>query len=245
MNIFLKRLISAGLSEHEAKVYYALLKFGDGTATDLAKKTNIGRTNIYDYADSLILMGLVSKHEKSRKTVFSAEDPNQLKEIVNGRLRDAKTSSANLAEIMGDLDDLYTHSVSKPIVKTYSGRQGYKSVLDEIYLKTTTNDIYLFINDLDRFETPEPKYRNQFLREGKFMHLYVNKGELLKEFQHRDEKESRKTILLEISKLKISEDIIITGDTLVIGSINKNSFSVNIIKHSPLASFLKQLVNNL
>lgn len=241
MDTYVKKLTSAGLSEHEAKIYYSLIKFGDQTASEISKRTSIGRTNVYDYATSLLKQGLISKYEKSKKTIFSAEDPGQLKDIVNQKLRDAKESSMSIVEIMDDLTGFYNASLNKPLLKIYSGSNGYKEIMDKVFLHLTSNDIYIYVKNLDRFALPEPKYRNHFLREQKFTHLYTNKSSMLQEFQKRDTRELRRTTLLDKSTLNIKEDMIIFDDQLIIGNISKDKFFVNLIKHSPLVSFITQL----
>jgi HTH-type transcriptional regulator, sugar sensing transcriptional regulator len=74
-----KDLVKFGLNKGESKVYASLLKSGDASASEIAKKTGLGRTNIYDYANSLIRIGLVSEYEKNNKIFYRAENPDQIK----------------------------------------------------------------------------------------------------------------------------------------------------------------------
>ncbi|KXK08067.1 MAG: Sugar-specific transcriptional regulator TrmB [candidate division WS6 bacterium OLB21] len=67
--MFIKELVDLGLNKGEAEVYSSLLQFGEASASEIAKRTNIGRTNVYEYANSLIKRGLISQFEQ--KTEYS------------------------------------------------------------------------------------------------------------------------------------------------------------------------------
>ena len=51
------KLVQVGLTDSEARTYFNLLKKEQFTATEIAKVSNIGRTQVYE-----ILTSLVEKH---------------------------------------------------------------------------------------------------------------------------------------------------------------------------------------
>ena len=58
----LKRI---GLTEGEIKIYNALLELGETTRTELAKKSGISPSKIYDVANRLLEKGIISSVKKN------------------------------------------------------------------------------------------------------------------------------------------------------------------------------------
>ncbi len=59
-----KKLEEIGLNEKEAKVYIATLELGEGSASEIAKKSEVNRATTYFILEKLIKMGLVSTSNK-------------------------------------------------------------------------------------------------------------------------------------------------------------------------------------
>ena len=74
MKNFVTDLVSAGLTENEAKVYCCLLKKSQFTATEIAHSANVNRSKIYTVLSCLTQKGLcIEKLGKVRR--FEAIDP--------------------------------------------------------------------------------------------------------------------------------------------------------------------------
>lgn len=243
--MFAKELEKYGLSKGEANVYSALLQFGDASASELAKSTSLGRTNIYEYANSLIKKGLVSEFEKNNKIFYRADDPDQLKDVVNKQVREAKELALSLTEVLPRLEEMFNANSSKPAIKFFSGKNGFRDFFDKMYLNSDVEDYYLIVKDIDNYSPPQPKHRNALMRRQAFTHLFTNKGEMLKEFQNRDQRELRKTIELSPSQLNIGTDIILYSDQIAFGNISDDNFNVTVIKSEDLAELLRALLKNL
>ena len=74
----LSSLSKVGLNEKETQIYLALLKEGQVLANNLAKKTNILRSSIYDYLDALVEKGVLSYSIISGKKYFQAVSPEKI-----------------------------------------------------------------------------------------------------------------------------------------------------------------------
>ena len=122
---FATTLRSIGLPEREITVYLTLLELGDSPAALIAQKSGIKRTNTYDILEGLSEKGLVSYYDQGRIRHFIAEDPSSLEKMLKERL-------ASLADILPDLRSVYNHSVSKPRVRFYDGREGLLSIYNEM-----------------------------------------------------------------------------------------------------------------
>jgi len=235
-------LIKLGLVPAEAKIYSALLLFGDSTASSIAKKTGLGRTNIYEYAKALIKKGLLTEYEKNGKIFFKAENPTNLQSLVEGRIREANELNLTFSQILPKLDELYKSVTDMPTVKHVIGNKGYKEVFDKLYLTSSDLQIFLLIPDLDFYEPPEPQYHNQIYKNQIYTYLLTNSGSSLIEFHKRDDKENRKTLIIPAGKMKIHFDTLIFDDYFVFGSLNKKNFKATLIKND---SFCKQMTSVL
>ncbi|MEI7579565.1 MAG: helix-turn-helix domain-containing protein [bacterium] len=240
--MYIKDLIASGLSEHEAKIYYALLKFGDAGASALAKRTEIGRTNVYDYLTSLINKGLVTEMEKNSRRYFTAEDPKLLEEIVNEQVRKSKDAANSIGRLMTGLTEMYYSNTSKPIVKVFSGLNGYDAVYKKIFNITKLDHIYHLIPDLDNYALPDPKFHNHLLREQVFTFLIANRGNNLLELNKRDARMLRSTVILPSPIFEIASEMIIFADQLVLGNLQKNEFFASYLKNFELVNMLKSLL---
>ena len=78
-----ENLIQFGLSEKEAKVYLACLELDDSVASEIAIKSNLPRTLVYDILERLIDLGLISYSIRDNKKFFRASDPEELLRILH------------------------------------------------------------------------------------------------------------------------------------------------------------------
>lgn len=114
-----------GLTDNEVKVYLACLKLGTALVQDIAKKANTYRTYTYEVLKSLIEKGLVSYVIKNGKQYFEVAEPEKL-------LRILKEKETKINKILPDLKNIYKTSIEKPKVELYEGKEGLKTILDDI-----------------------------------------------------------------------------------------------------------------
>ncbi len=240
--MFAADLNKIGLNKGEAEVYSCLLQFGDSSASEIAQRTNIGRTNVYEYANALMKRGLVAQYERKNKIFFRSEDPLQLRPIVDSRLREIREIDTIYSNLLPRLSDFYNKNVSRPAVSFYVGEKGYHDVMAIVYENNNDSAMYYLTQDLDNYSPPEPKYRNHLLRRQIFTNLIANKGSL-GEFSKRDQRELRKTTLVESSKLPIKNDLVLFEDKIVFGSFTKESFSATLLKDANFVKMLRMLLN--
>ena len=133
-----KILTEIGLSSNEAKVYLTLLKEGSTTAGDIAKKSKVYRTNVYEALNRLVEKGLASYVHKGHQKYFTAEHPEKILTNLNYK-------AAKFQEILPQLLADHKSSKSKERVHLYEGIEGVKAI---------TSDILRMKNDVDTFGVP-------------------------------------------------------------------------------------------
>lgn len=155
-----------GLSDNEAKVYLAGLELGQSTVQDLGKKSGVKRTTVYTTIEGLKEKGLIAQTQKGKKTLFLAQNPENLLSLSKQRL-------AEIKKAMPELKSIYNSGVSeKPKVRFYEGREGYLAVYKDI-LKQSPKELSVIASykdwlkhiDLDF----EEKWAEQRIKQGIFL----------------------------------------------------------------------------
>lgn len=118
-----KTLIKLGLSDKEAKVYLALLELGQDTVQHIAQSAQIRRPTAYVILEKLLRLGLVSTLAKERKTLFIAESPRELVNVLDHQLHELEERQKLLNQTLGQL--MARHATKdKPIVRFFEGVDG-------------------------------------------------------------------------------------------------------------------------
>lgn len=116
-------LISAGLTENEAKIYRKLLLLKKSNVTDLAKKTGIHRRSIYDVLMRLSEKSLVSYIIENEVKVYIPNNPKILKEVLEEKKK-------VLEQALPDLEKLFHEQAEAKSTKFFMGKKGIKQILE-------------------------------------------------------------------------------------------------------------------
>jgi len=129
---YLKQL---DLSDVEARLYLTLLQTGPASVRDLALTIDIKRTTTYFYIDQLVEKGLIMKLVKGSKKLVAANDPENLKTLVDAKIASAKMVQQGFPNILKRL------SISLPKesnttdaeIKFYKGLHNIRKLYDEAF----------------------------------------------------------------------------------------------------------------
>lgn len=117
-------LSSLDLTEAQAAVYLAALELGQCNMQDLARKSGVKRTSIYNFIDYLRERGLVTEIKRKKRKMYSAVEPNQLLEIEKLRLNE-------LENVLPELLAIHNSSRRKPRVTFYDGIENVLGVYED------------------------------------------------------------------------------------------------------------------
>lgn len=237
--MIIDKLKQLGLNSGEAELYAYLIENGDSPVSEIASEISIGRTNIYEYARSLKDRGLITDYEKQRKIYYHAESPINLKKEVEKTVQEAQSLNSIFMELLPKLEELYLAHTDLLQVKYFMGDEGHRKVNNRIYMEGIDDRLMILINNLDKYEPPEPRYRSYIQNRQLITYLYSNQKELVIEFNKRDEKEQRITL---DSPFKIREDMIIYENVIYVGSMLKSDFKMAMIENANLAEMLRILL---
>ena len=120
---FLEKL---GLSAHESVVYLSLLKEGESGVSEIARKTGLYRTMIYQALAGLVREGLVNTTLKGKYKTYSAESPRRLEKKF------LELSNSFDEEIKALTHLQAAPEAVRPIVKYFEGQKGIVRIHDDV-----------------------------------------------------------------------------------------------------------------
>jgi sugar-specific transcriptional regulator TrmB len=131
LNTKLKNILrSAGFSDKETGVYFALLELGKGTVSQIARKAGINRTTGYDILDNLVAKGVVSISGKEPKQEYVAESPTAITEHVLREIENKKEALKEIEKIVPELSSMH-NKAGRPKVLFYEGKEGLQKVYED------------------------------------------------------------------------------------------------------------------
>jgi len=119
-----------GLSETEALIYELLLEEGPTKGSDLARKSAIGRGNVYNTLTSLIGKGLVEE-TNGKVAVFKALDPERLRILGKQKRVAAEALYEQLESVLPSLKSSHRLFTKQPTVRVFEGVEGLKELYGE------------------------------------------------------------------------------------------------------------------
>ncbi len=134
-----------GLSDNEAKVYFALLGNGASNVQSIARSSGVKRTTIYPILESLKNQGLVRVELPGLKQKFVAEDPAKLEALVETRARALK-------DTIPVLRSMFVSDESTSSVKYYQGVRAIRGIYDDLLKDLKAGDFYLAVFDPEKWD---------------------------------------------------------------------------------------------
>lgn len=127
-NTIIDQLRIIGLSPDEATLYLELLE-EPTTPFRLAHATGINRTKIYRLITELEKKSLVTKHNDSRGTFFTAVDPSALEVNLAAKKEEIKRQYDVFTELLPSLIAIQKNRSSHFVIHTHEGDAGFKQML--------------------------------------------------------------------------------------------------------------------
>lgn len=230
-----------GLSEKEARVYLTSLELGEATIQQISRKAGVSRPSTYLQINSLLEKGLMSSTPRGKKRVFSAEPPEQLKELIKIREKEIQEKETDLKSVLPELKKIFVLSKERPQVRFYEGPEGIKAKREEVFRskeKFIRNIVPL--DELFQFSPQHstevtPKRVEKGIR-SRVIYTY-SRGALPRA---NDPKLLREMRLVPREKFPFSGDVAISGDTISMSSLKGKYIGV-LIKSREIADTLKAL----
>lgn len=146
-----------GLSENEGKTYLTLLEYGALTVYELADKTGLNRSYLYDLLNRMAEKGYISTITQKKTTAHQAIAPRQLHELFLLR-------AAEFARMIPTLETM-PRVKEDTTTELYKGKDVFRSLLKDMLATASQKGSILIISaDENEFEKIEPIIIQQYFR---------------------------------------------------------------------------------
>ncbi len=235
-----KVLKKYGLSDHETKVYIALLRLVEASAYTTAENADLPRTSTYTALETLKNKGLVNSSLRNNVRYYTPENPKILLDVLEEKKKE-------ITEILPDLSNLINTAKVLPTVKLYKGKEGYIRARNEMLENFKKNKIkhILVISspmDFNLF----PKYFPNWIEERKKL------GVSAKTFLRYDAKSDTHFQMNELdlretkflpANFEFDGTMNIYGNKIALFALKENELNSIIIDSPVLAKMLQQFFN--
>jgi len=232
-----------GIKDREIDIYLAALEGSPCSVIDLAKRTGMKRTSIYNFINNMIRRGLIIPTASGKKFLYAATNPNDLIQIVDKQ-------KEKLLEIIPELSLIFTKSGSKkPKIRFYEGIEGLKEVYNDTLDQKEGSEILAYANFEEVYRIFPETFRKSYLnkrvnRKKIFTKAIARIGKYAQVHSKLNKKELRETILIPEKEFPISNEINIYDDRVAILSFGDEKIGV-IIESRQIADTQRAIFNLL
>lgn len=221
-----KKLQDIGLSKKESEIYFCLLKYGCFSAKEISKKTNILRSSIYDYLDTLLEKGFITYTFKKNTKHFQAVSPDKI--LLNFKEK-KEEEEENLKTIISTLNKI-NKTQNKTNIEIYEGREGLKSAMYNI-LKEEISEVLIqgaSKTFFENFPLLIEKWNNLRIDKKIILKIIYNNVLLKKEIKKRKKRKYTYLKYIEQKDISYSNTIIYKGNILIIIIDKENPIAIHI-----------------
>lgn len=140
-----------GLTDFEARIYFAALSLGPTTALKLSKTADIKRATVYNVINDLVQKGYMRIEPIGFKRLFAAESPKTLERALESRRE-------RFREALPALEALYNQREGSSVIKYYEGLPAVEGVYDSLLEALRPHDKYMVIADMDKWLSADPDF---------------------------------------------------------------------------------------
>ena len=160
-----------GLTEGEAKVYFALLELERATAGQIAKKTALQRSVVYYCIDALLKKGLISFMVKNNVHYYHAESSKKLFNVIQERKRKLDSAEKSVEKMMEQIEEQRKKLVISP-GRVFMGWSGLKTAFQDVVNTMNRGEEY-YVYGISQRPVPYDRFQ-RFL--GNFHKIRGKKG---------------------------------------------------------------------
>lgn len=209
INMHIKELKNAGLSENEAKVYLAALELGETSIYRLAKKSGVKRTTTYLAVESLKEKGQMKSYIRNKVSICYAENPRKLSEVMDEKKK-------ALDKILPELLALTNLIDKKPKIQFFEGKEAYKEVFQDVLkypgkemLGTFNEKFWNFDNYFVDYFIPKRKEKKIWAR------ILFQDNPKLRGLKQEEQAHFFQSKLVPSEKFKVEIEVVVYGNNKV------------------------------
>lgn len=228
-----------GLTDQEASVYMALLELGEANIQDIAAKSGVKRTSIYNFITTMKDRGLIIQSKKHGGKLYTPVNPKQLVDIGKSRLLEVEG-------IIPELSALYQGSIDKPRVSYFEGVKGIQDAYTDML---DTKQPIISYEDIDYLKKMLPTNYYQYLpperaKRGIPLRTISKDSPQARTFSQDDQKLLRQTKFITTDE-PLKTEINIYGNKVLMISFREDRPFATIIEDKDIVGTLRTTWNEL
>jgi len=237
-----------GLSENEAILYSLMVRHPRGTVQELGVRTPFTRTMLYYVLNQLAQRGLVSTQDDKWRTVYIAEDPDRLYDLLSQREKEFEIQKNDIQELIPSLKNRYKLSVHRPGMRMFEGLEEFKKALEDIIV-SKPDVIYSY--ETPGIKKPALEVREMFDRKRiskkiRIEALFFEDKASIQNLANRRYDDFTKFRSIHGGKIEpFATDLILYGGKLLYVSYDKYEVTAILIEDSALYEMQRSLFNLL
>ncbi len=215
-------LLHIGLNEKESQIYLSLLELGSSTVLTIAKRSGIKRPTAYLVLQSLVEKGFVSRVIKSKKTLFSAQNPKKL--ITESELR-----LKELQEVVPQLEIMFRKRRERPHIRIFEGKDELDRAYDELFV-IRGETLFMGTLSLSMEAFPRTYKKGEYISLSKEFSIreLIDESEESLKYAEKIRRPYHQVRFIPKKLLPFDVDIGIFGNHTLITSVKKEYFTIDI-----------------
>ena len=217
------QLMALGLTQKEAKVFLALLEYGNQPASVIAKRTNLPRPTVLYLFENLEKRGYIRKSKQGRTQYFYA-DPKFLEVSKRQELDDQKQELDQLLPLLKEFQNPYS---SPPKIQISKGldncRKAYRQLLE------SETEIHEFAAHDDLAKMGE-KFMEDFIAErtkrGVTLHAICKETALHKSYDQKNSEQARTLTMFDPAIGTLYSSIAIYENKVLLLNLYHDAFAI-------------------
>ncbi|MFH0739867.1 MAG: helix-turn-helix domain-containing protein [bacterium] len=238
----LVKILNVEFTSSEVSAYLACLELGKATIIQIAKKSGLKRTTVYNIVETLLEKGLLSKFEDQRGQKFLAESPEKLITIFQKREEELSKILPNLLAITNTGD-----SDIKPEVKFYQGKEGLIAVYEDTLASCQKGDEILSCASAENVSFLSD-YLNSYIdkraEKGISMRVIARDSQETRYYKRKDKQHLRRIKIMPENEFLVNIEKNIYKDKVALMNFRGIAFGV-IIRSSQIAKSEKEIFESL
>ena len=231
-------LTQIGLTEIQAKIYLYLIRYGQSTPSEIAKRLEENRTTIYSALERLEKLGIITQKDKGKIAAYTPNHPSILEKLAERRLRSVARQAKNLEGSLPSLINYYNEHQHEPGATTFYGQEGIKMIYDKII--ATGETFYFVRSQYDEKAVPEDLEKFKQDRIGADIEaVSITPSEFAEHTNETETKWHIKRTFLPPNEYSSSVEIDIFGDNVAFINYDKNGMST-LIESPEIADAMRQ-----
>ena len=153
----IKTLKMVGLSDKEARLYFAALVLGPTKIAALALEAGLKRSSAYPLVAELVQRGVLNRELQGIKEYLVAAPPEQLNSILEQR-------KSEFSKLLPELETLYKNTPKRNSIRSFQGLSGVKAAYEDLMTDLKIGDYYWAISDHSKWRSLDPYFEHLKLR---------------------------------------------------------------------------------